>query len=68
MANAYGSSPEVRECKFYDQSGGLIRCAAVLNGEKEQETSIRGDIRIGETSTTLAARSTDNLDARKHRE
>jgi hypothetical protein len=28
MANAYGSSPEVRECKFYDQSDGLIRCAA----------------------------------------
>jgi len=56
MANAYGSSPEVRECKFYDQSGGLIRCAAALNGEKkrerererERERSVRGNIRIGE--------------------
>jgi len=36
MANAYGRSLEVRECKFYDQSGGLIqrRCATALTAEK----------------------------------
>lgn len=36
MANAYGRSPEVRECKFYDQSGGLIqrRCATALTAGK----------------------------------
>lgn len=39
MANAYGSSPEVRECKFYDQSGGLIRrrCATALSAARKRK-------------------------------
>lgn len=34
MANAYGRSLEVRECKFYDQSGGLIRRRCTKGREK----------------------------------
>lgn len=50
MANAYGSSPEVRECKFYDQSGGLIRrrYAAAFNGEKWKEGGREGGVHLSE--------------------
>lgn len=56
MANAYGRSPEVRECKFYDQSGGLIRrrctvapCQWKRKRDRDRDVSFRRNIRIGDT-------------------
>lgn len=47
MANAYGRSPEVRECKFYDQSGGLIRrrCAVAFTAGGRKRHSFAGNTR-----------------------
>lgn len=57
---------KVHECKFYDQSAGLIQ--AVMRRaydenergrEKKRETSIHGNAQIGETLMTLSAESTN---------
>lgn len=48
MANAYGRSPEVRECKFYDQSGGLIRRRCALPRlRREGERDVRSRKTLG---------------------
>lgn len=60
MANAYGRSPEVRECKFYDQSGGLIRrrCAVLVVGGRKRRSFVE-NTRIDETPMTLPLESTN---------